>query len=354
MASEHHLWSLVDANHAPMLGIVARRTYAIASKRLVASAATEWQPTSIDVFALLRETTDVILSGSAHSARGPVQRLSTGVSVGPMHKRVDAIGNRQLRVGTDGALSQTSPEPFTSMPLTWERAYGGRDEGAEAVLSFEGIERYGMLAYPRNPHGCGYHIDVDRRRLDGIALPNLSDPDDPVTPASLLAAEYGDWIDRPLPATYLPMDEPTFPRLVHFRLGIVWSRHERPVREIQLGALVEADLAMGDFGGKPDPRAYNAAAPGLATARLRGDEKVSLWNLHREHEHLELSLPGDVPRMLIEPPNTKTFELEPKLATVHIEPDEDRITLTWAGSMAVGGIYAPEICAQMRRAVTWN
>lgn len=353
MASDHVVWSHVGPAGTVALGIVARRTYAMRGHTAIAMPAVPWRPRADDLLGMFRATTDVVLEGSAHSLRGPVTRLMTRLMVGPVHKRVEVVGDRRLLVGSDGSLSESAPASFTSMPLCFERAYGGRDEEAEALVERTGIEAHGALTYPRNPRGCGYWFDVERGRLHGRRLPNLQDPDDPVAVTRLLADRFGDWIDRPIPAAYAPIDGFTFPRILHNGIGVFWSKRERPVREVVLGALDQSALTV-DRTAAPDVRACNAASPGLATALLRGDEKVSLWNLHRRYEHLELSLPGEVPRMLVEPPNTKTFELEPKLATVHIEPDEDRITLTWAGSMAVGGIYSPEICAAMRRAVTWN
>lgn len=354
MASNQLVVSTEAPNGNPVLGMIARRSYTMRGGSLVERAQDPWHLHADDLLGLFRPTTDVALEGSAHSQRGPVTRLTTELAVGPVRRRVDVIGDRSLCVGTNGALSETSPKSFTSMPITYERAYGGRDERAETVLERQGIARHGTLEYPRNPSGCGYHFDVERGRLQGARLPNLSDPDDPVAVDRLLACEFGDWIDRPTPATFAPIHGLLFPRMLLNKVGIFWSRCERPIREVQLGAINTTDLVVAGLDGVPDVRACNAAAPGLATARLLGNERVSLWNLHREHEHLELTLPGDVPRLLVEPPNTKTFELAPKLATVLIEPDEDRITLTWAGTMDVGGIYSPEMCAAMRSAVTWN
>ncbi len=81
---------------------------------------------------------------------------------------------------------------------------------------------------------------------------------------------------------------------------------------------------------------------------------MQLWNLHPGAEHYCFALPAERPRLLLEPPKAGTFELQPKLATVFIEPDEERLTLTWAGTTPAAGIYSPEQCAKMRHAVTWS
>ena len=71
------------------------------------------------------------------------------------------------------------------MPLTWDRAYGGRDLHAEQLMQITpGRARWrpadsrnglGLLTYPRNGAGCGYYLDVDRDRIHGTPAPNLED-----------------------------------------------------------------------------------------------------------------------------------------------------------------------------------
>ena len=108
------------------------------------------------------------------------------------------------------------------------------------------------------------------------------------------------------------------------------------------------------LAARPDPRAFNVAAPGLGLARLQGNEKVTLWHLSPRAEVLELRLPGDRPQILIEPPGTRTYELEPVLGTVLLEPDEDRVTMTWTGALPVAAPYGAEQCEELRHAVVWN
>src|SRR5204862_3276586 len=70
-----------------------------------------------------------------------------------------------------------APLPFTSMPLCWERAYGGKAPGSTA---FE----------PRNPIGRGF--GETRQQLHDQRLPNVEDP----------AAPIRRWRDRPVPAGF--------------------------------------------------------------------------------------------------------------------------------------------------------
>jgi hypothetical protein len=88
--------------------------------------------------------------------------------------------------------------------------------------------------------------------------------------------------------------------------------------------------------------------------RLDGDEDARLWNLHREHELYEFQLPDDEPKLLAELPGVGQRELKPSLGTVLIEPEEDRVTLTWAGVMEVAMIYPEKVLNGMRWAVAWS
>ena len=170
----------------------------------------------------------------------------------------------------------------------------------------------------------------------------------------MLAGDALDWADRPLGAAYGPIDVLTVPRCFFHLVQPDWRPASRPLREIALGAVSPADLRDRDWAEPPDPRVFCCAPAGLALERLRGDERVSLWHLHRRHERLELDLPGERPRLLLEPRNAGVREMEPLLQTVLIEPDEDRITLTWTGSMPVAAVFPEPLCGEMRQAVLWE
>ncbi len=323
--------------------------------------------TDSDLYGLQKPTTDILLAGSAFSHHGSVSELRTALIAGAARKSVLVTGDRVLRVGVDGTLSASAPQPFERMRLGWHRAYGGRDLGTEQARhnqgrtrsrtsppSLEEVLEHASIAYPRNRQGRGFFVDRERRRLDGVPLPNLSDPEDPIELKRLLAVDPCDWIDRPMPAGYGPIGALTFPRCFRYGLGIVCSRRTLPVREIALGALRGHEVDALEEPRGADAHAFNCAPPGLATTRLFGGERIELFNLHRSAARFTFELPAERPRLVIEPPNAGSFELEAKLATVFIEPDEDRVTLTWAGATAAAGIYTPEACAQMRHAAIWN
>jgi uncharacterized protein YjbI with pentapeptide repeats len=107
---------------------------------------------------------EVLLAGHAYAPKGkPVAEMAVRVCVGGVDKRLRVIGEREWMYGLLPWYRVTQPQPFTRMPLVYERAFGGN----------------GHLA---NPDGCGYA----RGRLPGLAgsshgvMPNVEYPQTPV------------------------------------------------------------------------------------------------------------------------------------------------------------------------------
>jgi hypothetical protein len=364
------------------VALVAKRTYRLTARQ--PEVAPEQEPVQIlkqyerssnagagrrlaadsDLFGIAKPLTDVLVRGSAHSARGPVTRLDTSVEVGAARKSVRVFGARRVQLGAGGRLSFSAPERFESMPLTWDQAFGGRDAHAETKLFPQPEKRFGRgpaderptgsIVYPRNYAGRGYFIDVDRERIDGQPLPNLEDPEDPVTPDRLLHQGPHDWIDGPAAACYEPIDPYTFPRAAFFLLP-VYTPAKRPVRELAQGALLPADLdPTPRLPLPPNPRLYNCAPSGLAVCRLSGGERVRLRNLHPKHEVLEFDLPAERPSLFVELPNIGAKKLDPVLQTVSIEPDRERLTMTWTGTLDVAVPFPQPVLEEMRHAAVYR
>lgn len=80
----------------------------------------------------IRPGTDVYLEGHAWAPGGrPCERSVVGVSVGPCQKGAVVLGERVWREGVMGA-TPSRPVPFTSIPLVYERCFGGSPAGAIA------------------------------------------------------------------------------------------------------------------------------------------------------------------------------------------------------------------------------
>jgi hypothetical protein len=190
---------------------------------------------------LAKPKSDVLLLGHAYAPGGkPARQVDVSLRVGSLVKALRIFGDRYWRVGLLG-LKLCDPEPFRSMPLTYERAFGGRDP-AEPELRWDG----------RNPAGRGYAFAPDR--LAGWHAPNVEYPAEPtVSPRQ-----------RPPPAGYGPIACHWEPRL---RFGgtydATWEEERQP--------LVPEDFDDRFFQSAPDDQQYSGF--------LRGGERVELYNL---------------------------------------------------------------------------
>ena len=114
---------------------------------------------------LRKPATDIVVKAEAMSpGKKPQRQLDVLVRVGAVERALRVFGARVWYKGVTG-LSFTPPEPFESMPLKWELAFGGRDTSSAKLLE-----------EPRNPVGVG--LVADTSALVHQPLPNIEDPAD--------------------------------------------------------------------------------------------------------------------------------------------------------------------------------
>lgn len=243
-----------------------------------------------------KPATDVVIVGAGHAPGGrPAPYFGVSATVGARTKVLHVFGDRVWRSGALG-VAPSPAAPVTSVPLRWERAYGGREELGNGKAASE----------PRNPVGCGFVAKRPVRDLVGAPVPSVEDPAHPLRSAG----------DRVPPAGFgflAPWWQP--------RAGFAgtydeaWQRHRAP-------------YLPDDF----DPRFFQAAPPDQVHAGwLLGGEPVELVNLS----------PGGTLRFALP---TCTLEAEVhvagaverpplRLETVVLEPDEGRFSLAWRGAV---------------------
>lgn len=125
---------------------------------------------------------DVVLVGSAYAPGGKaVTALDVGLRVGRLQHAARVVGDRRWAFPSRAVLvpAMSPPEPFSTMPLVYERAFGG-------------VDRKGRGWAPTNPVGRGFLGQKTRECVDGRLLPNLEDPRQPIR----------SWDDRPPPVGF--------------------------------------------------------------------------------------------------------------------------------------------------------
>lgn len=111
-----------------------------------------------------KDGVDVCVLGTL-SRTTPATAVEVVVRAGPYVHRVAVVGDRRWRRVGD-VLVPTAPAPFTTMPLGYARAYGGRAVG-----------EHGEVAWPDNPDGVGFYLREED--ANEKPLPNLEAHDAP-------------------------------------------------------------------------------------------------------------------------------------------------------------------------------
>lgn len=240
---------------------------------------------------LAKPSTDVIVAGSAMGRGRPVvSDLEVLVRVGPVEKKLLVLGPHVWERGLAG-VSPSTPEPFESLPLRWEYAYGGSDftEGEKP------------LEEPRNPVGCG--VARSSSELIGQPAPRIEDPDD------LTRSKR----TRPAPAGVGPIMRHWEPRRSY--VGTIderWMEERMPLPPLD-----------------QDPRFNQAAAPQMVTPHpLRGGENVVVVNMN-DQAPLGFELPMLRFGVVSSTSTDGRLAYRPMLDTVILEPNERRFEMTW-------------------------
>jgi hypothetical protein len=331
-----------------------------------------------DLFACQRAGTDLVVQGSAHSLRGPVGRMEVSVAVMGAEEaaaaearvvvRLEVIGDRRVHDrGAGNPVAFSEPEPFTSMPVRFDRAYGGRDRWAERARPDDAAiwlakhlgvpeAELSKYVYLRNPAGRGYVVHRDPAAIAELQLPNLEWPQDRLTPERLFTGASGAWPRAPLPAAFDWLDASWFPRLTWLGTPIIHALAPAEFPEVESGLVAPEQVAVDAAPfpvGKLDPRFFRGAVPRLALDALTGRETIVVTGMHPTERRVQVRLPAG-PQVVLEPPGGKPHELEPALRTVVVRPETNELETLWVGSLPVARPPTQTELGKLRYAVSWQ
>lgn len=243
-----------------------------------------------DDLALLKPQGEWWVTGTLRAPE-PVRELACLARVGERELRFDVIGDRWWKA--DGSMS--APEPFTEMPLAWERSFGGPGFAANPLGR-------GMTPDPFDPQGR-------------IALPNVE--------------RHGRLIrwpnDRPEPAGAWPVPR-GWPERTRF-MGTYDGAYLR-----ERWPYFAADFSWRHFQAAREPQ--------RVAGYWRGDEEIELANLHPVHPRLRCRLPSIKPRAFAHEtarPQGPLREVGLVLDTIVIDAGEGRAFAIWRGSTPCSG-----------------
>jgi hypothetical protein len=247
-------------------------------------------------FVPFKPRADALCVGNAYPNRGkPGPNCIAAFGVGSWLKQIVVVGDRTWKAGAI-TTAPTAPEPFVSMPVSFERAYGGRDPS----------DPDGLRWFAQNPIGKGYTTSENALRA-GLALPNLEDP------AHLIRS----WKDQPVPQSFGPVGRTWQPRLAC--AGTYDKRWLEP----------DPPIVPEDF----DEAYYNCAPRDQQIdGYLRGDETVRVKNMHPVHVDLTFTLPKMRVRCLADREREAGRQLEDvptHLDTLWVDMEAMMAVLVW-------------------------
>jgi hypothetical protein len=289
-------------------------------------------------FVPFKLATDVVLNGQACAPKGEkVDQFVASLIIGAHRKDILVIGDRSCRYRASGDPIFAEPEPFTTMEIRYERAYGGVDIRSDPKLP---------CPYPRNHLGLGYVIKNERKTIDNLALPNLEDPRNRLVPAQLAKGHFIAWERQPMPQSFGWVSKFWRPRSTLAGVMPADRQVEQALRNVYASIIPPEQKELYSQTKLPDMdfRFFNGASDGLALPFLSGDEDVRLINLDPDGDLL-FKLPGERPRIGLD--IGKGAEEPPViLHTVMIDMNERQLDLVWRGAVPYPG---PDWLPEMRK-----
>jgi hypothetical protein len=255
--------------------------------------------------ALEKPFVDILINGRAYAPGGrKAERVMVSVRVGDLRKELLVSGDRDWRPGLLG-MTPSSPQPFETMPIVYERAFGGIDARASDPAKHYSDQR--------NPLGVGFQGAPSSNSEITTAVPNIEYPSQLLGSASR----------RPEPAGFGVIGRNWQPRI-----GFAGTYDERWKAE-------QWPLLPLDFDSR-----HNQAAPlDQQLTTIQGGEPVEVVNMIPEGTW-RFTLPSlDVPVRLQYADRAESASF--RLDTLILEPDVYRVTFIGRSKIPVIRNRAP-------------
>lgn len=277
---------------------------------------------------------DFVLMASAYGrGRGSME---ASIRLAGRHVRLAVFGERRCSYRGPGTLTVGQPEPFDTMPLLYDRAYGGIDPTVPDQRPVENIldlleHHPGM--YPRNPIGKGYAVFENAERLDGLELPNIENPAALLRPERIIVPGPDAWWRQPFPWGCEWFDKSWYPRCAY--IGVM--PETLPIDDREMYEVVHRMLESPQRERYPDSpdtfdyRIFNAGSPGLLFPSLRGDEAVELVGMSDAGRDV-VRLPGRPPEMVVRT-GGRPHALVPHVHRILVSLEEGGVSIVWHASM---------------------
>lgn len=289
--------------------------------------------TEMDILPVKRST-DIIVHAEAHGRGARTCLASIAVNDRTLVYRV--TGDRRCSYRGPGSIQFFEPEPFDTIPICYENAYGGVDETEPAPVPATLLECYRPHpgVYPRNSVGRGYVVRERRDALDGLLLPSIEHPEQLLTPENLVVGAPELWWRQPIPWSCDWFSKEWYPRSSFFG-GPPRDipEDDRDLAEVRLGWIEAGQRRRAERltpATMVDGRYFDAASPALVVPFIHDNERIELRGMTRNGQ-LVLELPGERPRMSVRFEG-QAYDLAPVPNRLLISVEEERLSIVWHGS----------------------
>jgi hypothetical protein len=291
--------------------------------------------------ALLKQKTDLVIHGTAHAPdQQAAPTFDVSVSLAGQRRTLLVHGPRRAVWQKPSGKKPTapvftSPTPIRRVAVDFRNAYGGM-----ARFRIPDTDDVFEVPCPVNPLGKGYCIQNSPEALEGLELPQIEDPETPITPETLVRIP-GDMDTLPVAAGFGVYGSAWIPRMAWF--GVMPHDVLRVKATIadQIKALDPVkDLAAIEMMRDYDPpilapEYFQASAPGMAFPLLAGDEPLILGNMSPSG-FMGFDLPGRAPILRLDR-GDGPMVVPMVLDTVAFLADEGRLLQTWRGRVVLSG-----------------
>lgn len=222
----------------------------------------------------------------------------------------------------------------------WSEGLGADNATAPAKAKEPALDE-DRIPCPWNPLGRGFAIGPSQEAIDGLDMPRIEDPARPIDPADIprdpvrlmepdiVPAGFG-WVPRSFwqrarLAGFTPEEMEEAQQAIDEQ--VVALKPEDEAERLALEHMLHA---------KPRPfdAAYhNGAPPDQQLEELRGDEEVQLMNMDPSGT-TRFKLPGRAPVLSLDR-GRGTESIVPRLDTLVIDRENERVTMLWRGELAI-------------------
>lgn len=317
-----------------------------------------------------KRATDVVVQASAYAYAPKTTKTTVGLRFGSISREIVVYGDRVGEYDKTGKPRFSEPEPFESIPVRWDHAFGGFDVHAWKRRGLPGLDAIrpkpewdlGTATpyhYPRNPCGSGFLIDLDEESFTGLVIPNLEHPFAPLTPSRLAVGDPASWMRGPLPACWDFQALDWFPRCAYLGMIPHYKKEGFAPAEITRGFAPEDLLQTKNFlhvksRDEYRPELMQSAAPGLTVPSVPPNERFVLTNLHPRKPTFTIDLPGEVPEVLLSLEPGKATLAVARIVTVVLRVDLDEVEVLWCAKFPLPQAITEDDLMNARRVVSWK